>query len=178
VTTVLTDLGSLLDEIKEESRKEKISKREASHRLANGFMDLLCSGGAKILEVGRGNSNYFCAEINGKSVAISPFGSHEEFWEKVSDGFRTLYAKRACRWGVVLFILPEKRGVWIEGNDYDSHVLHDKELLKVNSLEVKKAERSGIAHSFADCAEFINLISQGPIIRPKALLIKKKKERV
>ena len=75
-----------------------------------------------------------------------------------------------------MFILPEKRGIWIEGNDYDSHVLHDRELKKVNSYGIKKAERSGVAHSFYDCKEFVNLITHGPTIRPRALLIKKKKE--
>jgi len=172
---IITDLWSLLDEIREERKKERITKGEASHRLAKGFMDLLVGEGVRILETGIGNANYFCAEINGSPVAISPFGSHEEFWEKVSIGFRSLYVKRACRWGVVLFILPEKRGIWIEGNDYDSHVLHDRELKKVNSYEVKKAERSGLAHSFCDCKEFVNLIAHGPTTRPRALLIKKKK---
>lgn len=170
---IVTDLRSLLDGIREERKKEKITNGEASHRLAKGFMDLLGGEGVRILETDRGN--YFCAEINGSPVAISPFGSHVGYWDKVSDGFRSLYAKYACRWGVVLFILPEKRGIWIEGNDYDSHVLHDRELKKVNSYEMKKAERSGLAHSFFDCKEFINLITLGPTTRPRALLIKKKK---
>lgn len=117
-------------------------------------------------------------EIKGNPVAISPFGSYEGFWDKVSIGFRSLYARRTCRWGVVLFILPEKKGswkgIWIEGNDYDSHVLHDRELMKVNLHEVKKAERSGVAHSFFDCQEFVKLITRGPTTRPTALLIKKK----
>ena len=171
---VSTDLRVLIDRIRAENKKDRISKRETSRRLAKGFIDLLAAEGVKILETGMGNSNYFCAEINGSPVAISPFGSHVEFWDKVSDGFRSLYLKRDCRWGVILFDLPKRRGIWLEGEDYDNQVLHDRELKKVSSHEVMKAERSGIAHSFIKCGEFVHLITHGPVTRPRAFLISKK----
>jgi hypothetical protein len=96
---VVTDLRFLLDGIREEREKEKITKGEASRRVvAKGFMDLLSGEGARVLEPGRGK--YFCAEIMGSPVAISPFGSHEGFWDKVSNGIRSLYAKYGCRWGL------------------------------------------------------------------------------
>jgi hypothetical protein len=55
---IVTDLRSLLDKIREESKKERITKREASHRLAKGFMDLLVGEGLRILETGTGNANF------------------------------------------------------------------------------------------------------------------------
>jgi hypothetical protein len=107
---VVTDLRFLLDGIREEREKEKITKGEASRRVAKGFMDLLAGEGARVLEPGRGN--YFCAEIMGSPVAISPFGSHEGFWDKVSNGIRSLYAKYGCRWGgCIVYPAGEERSL-------------------------------------------------------------------
>ena len=73
---VVTDLRFLLDGIREEREKEKITKGEASRRVAKGFMDLLAGEGARVLEPGRGN--YFCAEIIMSHVQIFWF---LPFWE-------------------------------------------------------------------------------------------------
>ena len=60
---------------------------------------------------------------------MSPFGSHEEWWEKPSEGFRSMALKLDCEWGVVLFLLSEHVGLWIERLDFDSTVLKEKKRL-------------------------------------------------
>jgi len=169
---VTLDLRAYLAELAAEGRKKRVDKRWLSHALAKFFMDSLEYAGVRILESGTGNANYFCAEIGGAPVAISPFGSHEEFWDKVSDGFRSLVMRRACRWGVVLFVLPERKGLWIEGSNYDAQVLQKQE--KVHSPEVRRAEKLGIAHAFYETKGFMDLITHGPKIRSKTVLFKRR----
>jgi hypothetical protein len=171
---VSKDLRAILADLAVAWRKERMSKRWLSHTLAKSFVDDLEREGAKILETTTGNANYFCVEISGAPVAVSPFGSHEGFWEKLSDGFRTRKDELGCRWGVVLFVLPEKRGLWIEGNDYDAYVLRGGE--KVHSFEVERAEKLGKAQPFYDSKEFFELISKGPKLRARTMLVKKPKK--
>lgn len=168
---------TLLAMMGEEIRKKRANKRQISHALAKGFMDRLVeSEGVTLLEAGTGNANYFCVEIDGKPLAVSPFGSHDEWWEKQSEGFRALVERRRCRWGVVLFVLRKSKGLWIEGSDYDAKVLKGRET--VNSSEVSWAEKSGIAHPFRDASEFLRLIKDGPKTttpRHKVVLIRRDK---
>ena len=171
---IARDLRTILAELSVAARRERTNKRWLSHALAKSFMDSLESEGARILDPTTGNANYFCAEIGKVPVAISPFGSHEGFWEKVSAGFRSLKEKRGCRWGVVLFVLPKEKGLWIEGDDYDAHVLQERE--KVHLIEVARAEKSGKAHPFHDSREFIDLITKGPRLRARTILVKKRSE--
>ena len=170
---IARDLRTILAELSVVARREPTNKRELSRALAKSFMDSLESEGAKILDTTTGSANYFCAEIGGVPVAISPFGSHEGFWEKLSAGFRDLKEKRGCRWGVVLFVLPEKRGLWIEGDDYDTYVLQERK--KVHLIEVARAEKSEKAHSFHDSKEFLDLITKGPRLRARTMLVKKRR---
>jgi hypothetical protein len=169
--TATSDFRTILAELAVAARKEKVTRGWLSHKLAKSFIASLESEGARIVETGTGNANYFCASIEAAFVAISPFGSHEGFWEKLSVGFRALKDRHLCRWGVVLFVLPEKRGVWIEGNDYDDYILKGRE--KVHLFEVSEAERRGVAHSFGDAKEFVELITKGPKVHAKTVLIKK-----
>lgn len=165
------DLRTLLDEIRRESRKEKADKRRLSHALANGLIEITLAGGAKLVEVGPGNANYFCAEIEGVQVVVSPFASHDGWWDKVSDGFRALVKRRGCRWGVALFNLPDKKGIWFEGEDYDLHVLRGHET--VNKIDVIRAERSGTGHAFSDDEGFLRLLKEGVKKPPRTVLIRK-----
>ena len=153
-------LREVLAWVSEAVRRGRGEKREISHTLAQGFRMTLEREGAEILWKGKGNANYFIAGIEGVSIGISPFGSHEEWWEKPSDGFREEVKKRGCRWGVVLFMLPKKEGLWIEGADFDERVLRGRE--KVNSSEVRQARRARIANSFSDSRRFIDLIKNPP----------------
>lgn len=168
------DLRALLDAITKESREDRADKRRLSHALAKGLMEITVGEGAKLVEAGSGNANYFCADIDGTKVACSPFASHDGWWEKVSDGFRSLVKVRDCRWGVVLFNLPDKKAIWFEGNDYDLHVLRGHET--VNKIDVTKAERKGIGQVFSNNEEFLRLLKEG-IRRPlKTVLIRKTKK--
>ncbi len=171
---VSKDLRAIRTNLAVAWRKERMSKRSLSHNLAKSFVDELQGKGAKILETTTGNANYFCVEISGAPVAVSPFGSHEGFWDKLSYGFRTRKDELGCRWGVVLFFLPGNRGLWIEGNDYDAYVLRGGE--KVHSFEVERAEELGKAQPFYGGKEFLELISKGPKLRAKTMLVKKPKK--
>lgn len=170
--TDVSDLESVLDKIKKELRRNKADKRRLSHDLAKSLLEIMEGEGAKLIEVGAGNANYFCAEIDGVEIAVSPFASHDGWWEKYSDGFRSLTEKRSCRWGIALFILPEKRGIWIEGKDYEAIVLRGRET--VHGIDVERAERLGIGHSFSNSPEFLQLIKAGPKPRPSKLLIRRR----
>jgi len=164
------DLKTLLKSVRRASRK--LDKGKLSHQLAKGFMELLEREGIRLLETGTGNANYFCAEIDGMPLAVSPFGSHVEWWEKISDSFKSMVGARGCRWGVVLFLLPESKGIWIEGLDYEDKVL--KERRKVNASYVRKAVTDGFAHPFYSIGEFVILIKEGPPSRPRSILVRRK----
>ena len=168
------DLGTLLAEIRRESRKNRTDKRRLSHALANGLIEIIQAKGAKLVEAGPGNANYFCVEIGGVQVAVSPFASHDGWWERVSDGFRSLGKRRGCRWGVALFNLPEKRGLWFEGKDYDLHVLRSRET--VHEIDAQRAERLGIGQSFSNDEEFLRLLKEGIKKPPRTRLIRKTKK--
>jgi|CXWL01.1.fsa_nt_gi hypothetical protein len=168
------DLRTLLEEINRESRKNRADKRYLSHKLANGLIEITRAKGAKLIEAGPGNANYFCAEIDGVQVAVSPFASHDGWWERVSEGFRSLGERRGCRWGVALFNLPEKRGVWFEGEGYDLHVLRNHET--VNKIDAERAERLGIGQSFSNNEEFLRLLKEGIKKPMRTRLIRKTKK--
>jgi hypothetical protein len=170
------DLGTLLGEIRRELRKNRADKRRLSHALRTGLIEILQAKWAILVEPGPGNANYFCAEIDGVQVAVSPFASHDGWWEKVSDGFRSLGKRRGCRWGVALFNLPDERGVWFEGEDYDLHVLRSHET--VNKIDAQRAERLGIGHSFSNDEEFFRLIKEGIKMPLRTRLIRKTKKDV
>jgi hypothetical protein len=123
-------------------------------------MALLTAHSVRILEMGKRNANYFFMEVDGKAWRISPFASHEEWWEKPSNGFRSSLKSRCCEWRVVLFVLPKCEGVWLAGHDFDEHVLKDKS--KVNAPDVHYAIDRGIATTFRDLAEFISLLRIPP----------------
>lgn len=170
------DLRALLEEIKRESRKDRADKRCLSHKLANGLIEIARAKGAKLIEAGPGNANYFCTEIDGVQIAVSPFASHDGWWERVSDGFRSLLKRRGCRWGVALFDLPEKRGLWFEGEEYDPHVLRGHET--VHKIDVQRAEHKGIGQSFCNDEEFLRLLKEGFKKPPRTMLIRKTKKEV
>lgn len=165
-------LREVFARIIEEVRRGRSDQRAISHALAHGFMMTLEDEGARILWQGGGNANYFIAEIDGASVGVSPFGSHEEFWEKPSRGFCERVREIGCRWGVVLFMLPKKEGVWIEGPDFETKVLRGRE--KVNSSEVHQARRARIAHPFSESREFIGLIRHPPRRPGDSFLVRSK----
>ena len=134
-------------------------------------MVILREAGARILDEGKGNANYFVLEIDGKTVAVSPFGSQEEWWENPSEGFRSMAKRRGCDWGVVLFLLSEHEGLWIEESDFDSTVLKGKE--KVNSGDVRQARRKGLARAFSKATDFLHLVKT-PVARSgKPFLVRK-----
>ena len=167
----LLTLREVLDHIRSEIKRERRSKARISHELAQRFLTLLKSAGARVLEVGKENANYFVLEVEGRTVAISPFSSHEEWWEKPSKGFRSIVARRSCEWGVVLFFLREKEGVWIEGSDFDASVLKGRE--KVNSGDVEEARRRHLARPFRDAADFLRLVTTPTPISRKSFLLRK-----
>jgi hypothetical protein len=170
----IMDLRTLLEQINRESKKDRADKRRLSHALANGLIEIVQANGAKLIETRPGNANYFCAEIDGVQVAVSPFASHDGWWERVSDGFRSLVKRRDCRWGVALFHLPGRKGIWFEEEDYDFHVLRGHET--VNRIDVISAERSGIGQAFSDDEEFLRLLKEGIKKPPKTVLIRKTKK--
>ena len=147
-----------------EARRDRLKRSEISHRLANGFMTMLVVQGAHIIETGSGNANYFFMDVAGKTMGISPFASHEEWWEKPSDGFRAAIKRHSCDWGVVLFLLPKREGIWIEGKTFDEVVLKDRE--KVNASEVHFAIHKGVATPFSEPSEFLAILKARP--RPRA----------
>jgi hypothetical protein len=67
---------------------EGAAKRSKSHDFANSFAEALRrESQIKIIEEGNASTNYFCAEVSGIQIAISPFASHEGWWDKPTDGF-------------------------------------------------------------------------------------------
>jgi hypothetical protein len=163
-------LREVLDWVRRENCAAKRTKRELSHALANGFLYTL-EPWVRLLEKPTGSANYFCVEIDGITLAVTPFGSHEEWWEKPSKGFREMVARKRCRWGVALFNLPKREGLWIEGSDFDESVL--KERNKVHSSEVHQAQRARIANAFSESREFIELIRNPPKKPGDSYLIRK-----
>ena len=145
----ISTLREILDWVRRENRAAKRTKRELSHTLANGFLYTL-EPWVRLLEKPTGSANYFCIEIDGITLAVTPFGSHEEWWD----------TRKRCRWGVALFNLPKREGLWIEGADFDESVLKGRN--KVNSSEVHQAQRARIANAFSESREFIELIRNPP----------------
>ncbi|HNP64829.1 MAG TPA: hypothetical protein PKH39_12910 [Woeseiaceae bacterium] len=147
------------------TRAARVKRRDAaanSHAIANSFVSSLESAGAQILDVGRGNANYFLAEIAGLPIALSIFASQEQWWEKPSQGFRNLVKEKKCKWGVLLFDLKDKKALWIDGEFFDRHVLKGRE--KINFPDVAQAERAGYAIRVLTIEELVNLLSK-PIPR-------------
>ena len=100
------NLKTILSAIAMEKLSDRAAKRSKSHEYANHFAEALQKrGGINILEEGNASTNYFCAEVDGTQVAISPLASHEGWWEKPSVGFVRMYKRRGCKWGVVLLEL-------------------------------------------------------------------------
>lgn len=169
--SVLT-LREVLDWIQREIRAAKRTKRELSHALANGFIHTL-KPWAHVIEEPHGNANYFCIEIDSITLAVAPFCSHEEWWEKPSKGFREMIAKKRWGWGVVLFNLPKSESLWIEGPTFDEKILKGRE--KVNSSEVRDARRNRVAQGFSESNEFIEIIKRPPPATPrKTFLVPKR----
>lgn len=110
----------------------------------------------RLLEKPTGSANYFCVEIDGITLGVTPFDSHEEWWENPSKGFREMVARKRCEWGVALFNLPKRECLWIEGSDFDESVLKGREI--VHSSELHQAQRARIANAFSESREFIELI--------------------
>lgn len=164
-------LRKLIDDIHLAAKREGRSRASLSHELAQGFMTVLRRAGVAILETGKGNANYFVFEYKGKTIAISPFSSHEEWWEKPSEGFRSMTRSLGCEWGVVLFFLPDHEGVWIEGTEFDKTVLKGRE--KINSNAVKEARRRKLAHPFYEAAEFLRIVTTPASLPPKPFLVRR-----
>jgi len=82
-----------------------------------------------------------------------------------------MVARKRCRWGVALFNLPKREGLWIEGSDFDESVLKGRN--KVNSSEVHQAQRTRIANAFSESREFIELIRNPPKKPGDSYLIRK-----
>jgi hypothetical protein len=127
-----------------------------------------------VLEEPPGNANYFLVEVDGITVAVTPFGSHEEWWDKPSKGFRQMVARQGCRWGVVLFNLPKREGLWIEGPAFDDKVLKGREREKVNSSVVREARRNRVGYAFSESNEFIAFIKNPPKHPKKPFLVPKR----
>lgn len=82
-----------------------------------------------------------------------------------------MVARERCRWGVVLFNLPKREGLWIEGHEFDRSVLKGRE--KVTSSEVRQAQKIRIANAFSESREFIELIRNPPKKPGDSYLIRK-----
>ncbi|MGQ0666653.1 MAG: hypothetical protein ACT4O4_06430 [Nitrospiraceae bacterium] len=139
---------------------ERAAKRSKSHAYANSFAEALRrNSDIKIIEEGNANANYFCAEVSGTPVAISPLASHEGWWEKPSDGFAHVRKGLGCKWGVVLLALgkSEVDGFWITGPDFERLLGHHS---KIHSDDVVRAERRGQAHRFKDFEKFVELLEK------------------
>lgn len=100
---------------------------------------------------------------------ISPFASHDGWWEKPSKGFRDKVERHSGVWGIVLFDLWRKEGAWIEGTEFDAKVLRGCET--VHSQDVDGACRNGLAISFSTPAEFVRIL-QGAILGPEGSIRK------
>ena len=171
--TGLISLREVIERIRHEHIAAKRSKREISHDLANGFLYTLLKWAKALVEPSR-SANYFCLEIDGVVLGVTPFGSHEEWWYKPSEGFRQLIKARACRWGVVLFHIKRKdswEGLWIEGPDFDKKVLKGRE--RVSSSMISEARRKRIMHSFTESEQFVNYIKHPPKEPGEPYLIRK-----
>jgi hypothetical protein len=172
----LKSLREVIELIRHEHIAARKSKREISHLLANEFLDAL-PGLIKVIVSPTGNANYFCVEIDGIELAVTPFGSHEEWWDKPSKGFRQLVKSRGCRWGVVLFDIKREglwEGLWIEGPDFDEKVLKKQET--VNSSMINKVRGKRIVHPFTESGKFIDLVKHPPPKPGKPYLVRKIKE--
>ncbi|MDR4468293.1 MAG: hypothetical protein MRJ68_08340, partial [Nitrospira sp.] len=164
----------LLASIHKETRTKRRTKSAFSHKVASGFMKQLVLNGISLLEISKGSANYFFMKVEGKVYGISPFASHEEWWEKPSDGFRATLKRLGCDWGVVLFDLPKREGIWILGKDLDEQVLSGRQ--KINAIEVKVAIANGVAKTFESTRDFLALLGVPPKRpeKPSNILIRKK----
>lgn len=167
----VSTLREVLDWIQRENRAAKRTKRQLSHALANGFIHTL-KPWAHVVEKPVGNANYFCVEIAGITLAVTPFYSHDEWWDKPSKTFREMVAKKRCRWGVVLFDFPKNEGLWIEGPVFDEKVLRGRE--KVNSSVVREARRNHAGQAFTESKEFVEIIKHPPKTPGKPYLVPKR----
>ncbi|MGD9851067.1 MAG: hypothetical protein AB7T38_07360 [Nitrospirales bacterium] len=164
---------ALLEKVVSAARVRRKGEAADSHAIANSFVNLLESAGARILDVGKGNANYFLAEISGFPIAMSIFASQKQWWEKPSQGFRNMIKERGCKWGVVLFDLKDKKMLWISGDFFDEHLLQGRE--KINFPDIAQAERSGYAIKVSRIEDFLELLAR-PIPRPEVTrLIKRSK---
>lgn len=168
----IVSLPALLDWIKQENRKTKERKRFRSHTLASGFLYTLKDWTTPIEEP-RGNANYFCVKLDDIKFAVTPFASHDEWWDKPSQGFRQMVARHGASWGVVFFDLPKGEGLWIEGKDFDESLLKGRE--KVSASLVRHGKKLGILHPFSEIEQFIELIRNPPRKPGKPFLISRKK---
>ena len=154
------NLKTILSAIAMERSSDRAAKRSKSHEYANHFAEALQKrSGINILKEGNASTNYFCAEVDGAQVAISPLASHEGWWEKPSVGFVRMYKRRGCKWGVVLLELRKSYvdGFWIQGPDFESFFGHHT---KIHSDNIERAERKGVAHRFRDFEKFLELVSR------------------
>ena len=169
----IDSLRTLLDWIKHENRKTKEGKRFRSHTLASGFLYTLKDWTTPIEEP-RGNANYFCVKLDDMKLAVTPFASHDEWWDIPSQGFRQMVAKHGASWGVVLFDLLKDESLWIEGKDFDELFLKGRE--KVTASLVRRSKKLRILHPFSESAQFIDLVRNPPAKPGKAFLIRKPKK--
>lgn len=172
-------LRELISGIALELRDKKKTKREASHELAQGFCRMLYEKhGIRILAEPKGkNANYFCAEIAGKDVWISPFASQERFWEKPSSGLMDKVSGPDCIWGTVHFELTssDHRSFWTEGMVFKEKVLKDHDI--VNWSNLGPAIEKGFTKEFSDIKGFLELVEGAIKKRTGKLLFKKSKGR-
>ena len=163
-------LKELLSAIAADLSRRRKTKREASHDLAHGFCRMIEEKHRiPIIEPNSKSANYFCAKIAGKPVWISPFASHEGWWEKPSEGLREKV--RDCdAWGVVHFQLTstEQRCFWTEGTDFKEHVLKGQ---KVHLSDL----RTTFTKEFSNEEEFLELVKTAMKRGTGKLLLKKAK---
>lgn len=156
------------DRTKKEKRREKT---DISHRFANALKYELGREGLTITPLKDGNANFFYAEIGRVQILISPFASQEEWWQRPSDGFmnyvREVSSREpSCRWGIILFRVPDGDGVWVEGAKFEKILEWPEKFTKSN---VKEAIRKKVAREFSDRDELIYLIRNGPDSGPKLI---------
>lgn len=166
-------LGHLRLEWDRTRRLERRRRTRESHDFSQRFSADLRSTGAEIYRWGPANANYFAAEIADTAILISVFASQKHWWETPSKGFldavdRTRREIEDCRWGVVLFRLPRRDGIWIEGRVYVETLEWPEKFTESNLREVisRKAGRE-----FSDNEELMELIRFG--LAPRARLKKK-----
>ncbi len=154
------DLNTILSAIARNSASVRAVKRSKSHEYPNNFAEALRKKSSiNIVEEGSATTNYFCGDIGGVQVVISPLASHEGWWEKPSEGFASMYKRRSCKTGIVLLELKKTQvdGFWIAGQDWELFIGH---YTKINLDNVERAERKGIAHRFIDFDKFLELVSK------------------